>query len=446
MRRRAFSRAMSGRIRERLRAAAHATRFWAAGGALAAAPTTLAGWLSLLWPFPAVVSSTFLIAWASEVAAFFVSRGMALAILALLQVLPEFAVEAVLARNAAFDASQLQFVTANFTGANRILVGLALPLIFFLTMAVRKRRGKEHGFLSFSKENSVEVVFLLIPSLYSVAYWFTARISIFDTLFLFAAYIAYLVILYRLPVAGEEEKEELHGIPARVMRRSKRFQGGFAVGAFLVGGFVLYLTVDPFVDNMLVIAVALGVLPYLVIQYIAPILSEFPEFLTATYWSRHGRGDIAFMNVVSAKINQWTLLIGMIPVVFAVTNLAAGHGTTFLPLDRHQNVEVLLTTVQGLFAVVCLFKLRFLRWEAVSLLLLWAFQAVDFLWDPFLASVGAPHPLGSGAFIREYVTFAFAALIAVEALAYWRQWTAFAAFRSVWRTYVRPDGGRTSDG
>ena len=88
-----------------------------------------------------MVSATLLIAWATEVAAFFMSRGLALAILAFLQVSPEFAVEAVLAKNAALDPSKLQFVTANFTGANRLLVGAALPVIFLIGRRVLTRQG-----------------------------------------------------------------------------------------------------------------------------------------------------------------------------------------------------------------------------------------------------------------------------------------------------------------
>jgi cation:H+ antiporter len=416
---------------------ARSTAMAAAGAAAMEAPPGVLGWLGLLWPFPAVISSTFLIAWASEVAAFFVSRGMALALLALLQVLPEFAVEAVLAANAALDPAQLPYVTANFTGANRILVGLALPLIFLLTWRVRKRSGTWKGAMYLGRENSVEVIFLLLPSLYSLTFWFTHRISIVDTVVLLAMYAAYLLVLYHMPVAGAEEAERLRGVAARVMRRSRRFQGGFAVGAFLAGGFVLYETVEPFVHNMQVIAFAVGISAYLVVQYIAPILSEFPEFLTTTYFARLGRGEEAFTNVVSAKINQWTLLVGMIPIVFAVTNFTAGHGTTFLPLDRHQSVEVLLTTAQGLFAVACLLKLRFLLWEAAALLFLWAFQAVDFVTDPLLAGV-LPSILGTPAVVREWVTVVFFALVVVEVVRYGREWAAFDAFRGVWRKHVRP--------
>src|SRR2546427_5346763 len=82
------------------------------------------------WPFPTVVVSAFLIAWAAECAQFLVSQGMALAILAWLQALPEFAVEAVIAWS-----RQGPYMTANFTGSLRLLVGLGGPLIFTVAAA-----------------------------------------------------------------------------------------------------------------------------------------------------------------------------------------------------------------------------------------------------------------------------------------------------------------------
>src|SRR5215469_14251822 len=52
---------------------------------------------SAIWTFPTVLFSAIVIAWAAEAAQFLVSQGLALAILAWLQTLPEFAVEAVIA-------------------------------------------------------------------------------------------------------------------------------------------------------------------------------------------------------------------------------------------------------------------------------------------------------------------------------------------------------------
>src|ERR1700759_2571951 len=56
-----------------------------------------AGAASALWTFPSVLGSAILIAWAAEAAQFLGSQGLALAMLAWLQTLPEFAVEAVIA-------------------------------------------------------------------------------------------------------------------------------------------------------------------------------------------------------------------------------------------------------------------------------------------------------------------------------------------------------------
>src|SRR6266571_4040173 len=103
-----------------------------------AAPPELGGFWTNAWPFPAVVFSAFLIAWGAECAQFLVSQGMALAILAWLQALPEFAVEAVIAWS-----RQVAYMTANFTGSLRLIVGLGWPLIFGMAAAgtwIRERR------------------------------------------------------------------------------------------------------------------------------------------------------------------------------------------------------------------------------------------------------------------------------------------------------------------
>src|SRR5215207_8453219 len=91
------------------------------------------GAFSALWTFPSVLGSAILIAWAAEAAQFFISQGLALAILAWLQTLPEFAVEAVIAWEAGKDPASCfvenppqgchsHLAIANYTGAIRLLV------------------------------------------------------------------------------------------------------------------------------------------------------------------------------------------------------------------------------------------------------------------------------------------------------------------------------------
>src|SRR5213592_1342133 len=85
---------------------------------------------AVIWTAPSILLAALLIAWAAESAQFFVAQGFALAILAWLQTLPEFAVEAVLAKN-----QQVSLLLANLTGALRLLTGFGWPVIY-LTAAV----------------------------------------------------------------------------------------------------------------------------------------------------------------------------------------------------------------------------------------------------------------------------------------------------------------------
>jgi len=95
--------------------------------------------LSAIWTFPSILLSAFVIAWGAEAAQFLIAQGLALAILAWLQTLPEFAVEAVIAWSAGKDPSQTHLVIANFTGSLRLLVGLGWPMIYFVAAAFRKK-------------------------------------------------------------------------------------------------------------------------------------------------------------------------------------------------------------------------------------------------------------------------------------------------------------------
>src|SRR5437763_12215652 len=96
--------------------------------AAATSAATSAAW-SALWTFPSVLFSAIIIAWGAEAAQFLISQGLALAILAWLQTLPEFAVEAVIAWQAGKPGGTTHLMTANFTGSLRLLVGLGWPMV-----------------------------------------------------------------------------------------------------------------------------------------------------------------------------------------------------------------------------------------------------------------------------------------------------------------------------
>src|SRR5579864_7910664 len=102
---------------------------------LAATAIPMVGPGSLFWTAPAILAAAMMIAWAAESAQFFMAQGVALAILAWLQTLPEFAVEAVLAHR-----QQVPLLMANLTGALRLLTGLGWPMIYAVAAYFHRRR------------------------------------------------------------------------------------------------------------------------------------------------------------------------------------------------------------------------------------------------------------------------------------------------------------------
>src|SRR5207244_5579504 len=97
-----------------------------------------------------------------------VAQGLALAVLATLQVLPEYSIDAALAYNGAFDPIQLHFATASMTGANRLLLGAGWPLVFFVSyLASRGENPKAGKYLQLEGAQAIEVLFLGISTLYS---------------------------------------------------------------------------------------------------------------------------------------------------------------------------------------------------------------------------------------------------------------------------------------
>src|SRR3989449_8657811 len=95
---------------------------------------------------------------------------------------------------------------------------------------------------------------------------------------------------------------------------------------------------------MLAVAGLLGVSQFVLVQWVAPFLSEFPEKVSAFYWARRvTHAPMALMNMVSSNINQWTVLAAMIPLVYGYSSLRH-HGVWLgFPFDDAQRVQIVLT-------------------------------------------------------------------------------------------------------
>lgn len=330
--------------------------------------------LSAIWTFPAIIFSARVIGWAAEAAQFLLSQGLALAILAWLQVLPEFAVEAVIAWEAGIDPEKVHLVTANFTGSLRLLTGVGWPMIYFAAAFFRKRKG--HGSKRFvnihlDAEHAIEVIGLLPPIGYFLIILLKGTLTLFDSVILGSMYVGYLYILQKMPPQDQEKIEEAEKIP-RMILRMKPIPRDLSIAAlFLAGGLCLYFVANPFFYSMLALSTILGVSNYIFVQWVAPFLSEFPEGVTAFNWARTvKKSPMALMNIVSSNINQWTVLVAMIPIVYS---LSRGQ-ISVIHFDAHQKVEIFLTMAQAILGFLFLANMEF-RWhEALGLFSLWFIQ------------------------------------------------------------------------
>src|SRR5256886_14765159 len=123
--------------------------------------------LAALWTFPSMLLSAFLVAWGAEAAQFLISQGLALAILAWLQTLPEFAVEAVIAWKAGRNPERAPLAVANLTGAIRLLLGLGWPMIYFVFAAAgRKSAARRFPTIRLHREHAPEIRGLPPPPVY----------------------------------------------------------------------------------------------------------------------------------------------------------------------------------------------------------------------------------------------------------------------------------------
>ena len=104
-------------------------------------------------------------------------------------------------------------------------------------------------------------------------------------------------------------------------------------------------------------------------QWVAPLASEAPELIVAGLFAWRLRAGDALGTLLSSKVNQWTLLVGSIPLAYL-----AGGGHASFALDPRQTEEFLLTATQALLALAVVVDLSLRRGEAAALLALFLVQ------------------------------------------------------------------------
>jgi cation:H+ antiporter len=341
---------------------------------MTAASARASAWHSV-WTFPSMIISALVIAWGAESAQFLVSQAFALTMLAFIQTLPEFAVEGVIAWNAGNypTVTNIGLMTANFTGALRLLVGLGWPLIFTTTVIFNLRKNKKFtvAYIELEDEHSIEISGLLIGSLYAFIIVAKGSLNILDSVILFLIYGIYVAVLIKLPTRDEAHIQELEIVPRFILTR-KRWQRNLLIWlCFIGGGGGIILVADPFLESAMGLSFVLGVPAFMLIQWLAPFLSEFPEKISAFYWAKSiVKAPMALMNMVSSGIAELTLLIAVIPIIFC---FALGRVES-IPFDWMHRAEIMLTATQGILGVMILANMRFRWFEAAGLFILWSTQ------------------------------------------------------------------------
>lgn len=313
----------------------------------------------------AVVAAAFLLSWAAEAFQVDVSASLATAALALVAVLPEYAVDLYFSYSAGHNPAHAPYAVANMTGSNRLLIGIGWPLVAGLAMVAARRSGREAHAVRVGSARRVELACLALASIYAVVIIAARRLAWYDAMALLGLFVFYAIRVSREPM-GEPE---LVGLAAVIGRLKSRPRRALVAGLFVAAATIVLASAEPFAEALIAGGHQLGIDEFLLVQWLAPLASEAPELLVASMLAFRGHSDTAFGTVLSSKVNQWTLLVGSLPIAYYL-----GGGSGGLPLDARQVEEVALTASQALlgFAVLCNLELR--RWEAIALLVLFLIQ------------------------------------------------------------------------
>ena len=339
----------------------------------------------------AIVGAAFILSWAAEVIQLDVGSGLALALLALIAVLPEYAVDFVFTANAGREYAETGAATlwgpralANMTGANQLLIGFGWPMVILLgTWRVKKTKstpleaeGATATTLYLGRTQTVDIAYLAIASLYGLTLFLKDTLALWDAVILVAIYAVYMI---RLSGASASEPH-LVGPSAYIGSLPKRTRRIVNYVLFAVAAGVILAVAEPFAHSLIALGEAIGVSDFLLIKWLAPLASEAPELLIAALFAWRLAARTGLGALISSKVNQWTLLVGTLPIVFAIF----AQELVGLPLDRVQRIELWVTAAQSVFAVAIIASRSVSRKEAFAMLTLFVAQ----LGESWLAEIG----------------------------------------------------------
>jgi len=309
-----------------------------------------------------IVGGAFIISWAAEAAQVDVSASFAIAVLALIAVLPEAVVESVLAwdagnsytRGMTVATDEMHRVAAIVTGSNRLLIGLGWSLVILIFWFRRRRT------LDLRGNAGLEIIILALATVSGLFIFFMAEVHLILSFVLISIFVFYLWITSTRPA----EEPDLMGVSALIGSLPKNKRRFTVILLFVFAAVVIFAAAEPFVHALVETGEKLGMDEFILIQWIAPLASESPEIIIAVLFSLRANPVAGLTTLISAQVNQLTLLVGTMVVLFSIS---AGDALSF-PLDERQSVEFLLMTVVSGFAIILIVP-RLLGWKTGAILL-----------------------------------------------------------------------------
>ena len=306
-----------------------------------------------------VVGAAFILSWAAEVAQKDISQNLAVVFFALVAILPEYAVDLYFAWTAAKDPAYTHYALANMTGANRLLIGLGWPVVVFLYLLAHRKRG-----ILLEKRRSIDIFWMTACTLYGFSIVAKGTLTLIDALILFSLFTIYVVQSARAGIV----EPELIGPPAEIAKLPRPLRRTTTAVLFLFSAVAILGVAEPFAESLVASGSIIGIDEFFLVQWLAPLASETPEFVAVSLLVLKQYPSIALGVLISSKVNQWSLLVGAVPVVYIIGNLVLhGNFPWGIELDTRQMGEVLLTGAQGFFAVSMLLNYHFRVREAFLL-------------------------------------------------------------------------------
>ena len=286
------------------------------------------------------------------------------------------------------------------TGGNQLLIGVGWSMVVLIAAyrirAARRGEGPQPlppnvdlttTDVKLERSHSVEIAFLVLATVYGLTLPFKSSLVLIDSAVLITIFVVYIVRIARAPA----EEPHLVG-PAQLIGTLAPTTRRVVVGLLFLGAVIaIILSAEPFAESLVDVGERFNIDHFLLVQLVAPLASEAPELLVAGLFAWRLNTNSGFGALVSSKVNQWTLLVGSLPIVFAISS-GTLHG---LPIDDVQRDELWVTAAQSAFAVAVLANRRISVKEALALFGLWAAQLVT-KFDALMGDAQKPARIGVG--------------------------------------------------